>query len=316
MEKYNAIAWWRINKSCNINCPYCFQPKKDRNNSRDILLDVNKIVKKFDNSGMIWLVFLSGGEPFLHPNFIELCQELTKEHYIAIETNLSTSNVYDLCKTIDPGRVDFIRCSLHTLERERLNLTKDFIDKVKTLEKAGFNIIVTQVMWPPINNRYNSLFNDFEKENINILPSPFGGKYQGKDYPQSYTVKDREKIFSLIKNWEKLFDIAGPVKAPIILRGEVIALSNGYFSFKGLACCAGMRSIRIEPDGMIKRCDSEDTILGNLFQDPAITLLNKPRKCVANYCVCPNEGYISALGSPKQIKSSGYLNKLINLFNQ
>ena len=69
---------------CNYHCFYCINSS---GNSPIIPIDVDKIVRFFDESGYSWIIELSGGEPFVIPNFIELCQKLTLKHKIIILTN-------------------------------------------------------------------------------------------------------------------------------------------------------------------------------------------------------------------------------------
>ena len=137
MAKFDVIADWALNKVCNFSCPYCFVPAKEKRETAKKGHDVQEIVSAFDNSGKIWLVHMSGGEPFLHPDFIGLCKGLTEKHYISVNTNLSSSLVYDFCDHIDPEKVSFVHCSLHIIEREKKNLVNDFMEKVKVAPKGG-----------------------------------------------------------------------------------------------------------------------------------------------------------------------------------
>jgi len=100
--KCDIIADWALNKYCNFSCPYCFVSMEDRRQITYRGNDAQRIISSFNNSGKIWLIHMSGGEPLLHPDFVDLCKGLTERHYISMNTNLSRQSVYDFCEKIDP----------------------------------------------------------------------------------------------------------------------------------------------------------------------------------------------------------------------
>ena len=161
MKRYDLYSTWELNRFCNFRCPYCHPLiRATRNN---IFLkghdNIAKIVEAFNKTQKIWLVHMTGGEPFMHPNFIELCQGLAEQHYISINTNLSSDLVYDFREKIRRSRVKFIDCSLHITERERLGLKDDFIKKFVLLKDHNYRIFVHEVMWPPILDRFEEIYN-------------------------------------------------------------------------------------------------------------------------------------------------------------
>ena len=160
--KHNISAEWELNNICNFNCSYCFNPFRKLKKISDYSKNPDKLIKSFDKTKMTWTISFSGGEPFLYPNFVNLCKKLTKKHFIIINTNLSINNVYDFCEDINPKKVKLILCSLHIFERRRLNLVEDFIKKINILKKAEFNVHVSQVMWPPILRKLDNTFNHFK----------------------------------------------------------------------------------------------------------------------------------------------------------
>jgi MoaA/NifB/PqqE/SkfB family radical SAM enzyme len=310
MKDYQKIAWWNLNKFCNFNCDYCFSPKEFRENiiynGKEDKLDT--IVEFFDKTGFTWLINMSGGEPFLYPNFIDLCKKLTNKHYISINTNLSNNQINHFCKKINPEKVEFINCSFHYLERKKRGLIKEFIDRVNLLKRNDFNIYVTQVMWPPIIDQFDEIIELFKKENINVLPEFFRGNYNKKVYPNSYVKSEKEEILDYLHR----IDFKNVLRNHGKYAERWAKTIAGLPTFKGLDCGAGFDSIYIEFDGTIKRCSSENTKLGNLFSQKC-QLLNRPSKCNSKFCECPIEGIMSAFGNPK-IKRRIFINFLQNEF--
>ena len=105
------VCLYKLNSACNFNCRYCFGHSRQENP------DVGKftpqeIARSFDNTGFNWWIGLSGGEPFLYPKFEELIRELTKNHFVHIDTNLSC-DINKFMNTIDPSRVVCLHCAFH-----------------------------------------------------------------------------------------------------------------------------------------------------------------------------------------------------------
>jgi len=285
--KYDVLANWEINKLCNLNCEYCFVSRKRRRSPAYAGHRVETIVDAFNGSGLVWLIHMSGGEPFLQPYFVELCKELTKKHYISINTNLSTPNVNDFADTIDPRKVAFIHCSLHIDERQRINGLEAFTEKYHLLEDRGFKTCASQVMYPPTLKNFEPTFNRLRENGIAVSPKTFRGHYHLKNYPSDYTQKERNLI--------QQFQRHDHSHDSIFLFGNL--------SFTGLMCDAGKDFVVISYHGIVRRCFGDPTSLGNIFQGK-IKLLRRPELCPANICTCPYFGLRFAHGNYKVVKET------------
>ncbi len=286
MEKptYDKIAMWLINMECNFNCPYCFYEDSQRSlKQRMACMIMEKIPalniyktrvvspeeaeKFFNKENYRWWIIISGGEPFIYPNFIEIVQRLSKNHLITIGTNLSLP-VDEFIKKIKPDNIRSFYASLHLGERERKGLSaEEFLTKAILLKNAGFNVEVNYVMYPPLISRFKETYEKFKQQGIEVEAKVFRGKYQGKEYPQSYTDEERKMFYDLIPS-------------------EVDrAASFHNLSFKGVPCSAGLRLVRINPDGSVTRCPHDHEKLGNIFTQK-LNLHKKPKKCDVPYCKC------------------------------
>jgi molybdenum cofactor biosynthesis enzyme MoaA len=75
-----------ITNSCNLYCKGCFNEwENDRGNRFVDIKDTIKKIKSLKFS--IDSIKITGGEPLLHPNIGELCQELSKISEVSITTN-------------------------------------------------------------------------------------------------------------------------------------------------------------------------------------------------------------------------------------
>ncbi|MBP1750162.1 MAG: radical protein [Deltaproteobacteria bacterium] len=299
--KFDVIADWTLNKYCNFSCPYCYVSMEDRRQVTYKGNDAQRIINSFNSSGKILLIHMSGGEPFFHRHFIDLCKGLTERHYISINTNLSNQIVYSFCEEIDPTRVSFVHCSLHITERDNQMVLSDFIDKVNALERAGFLVYVTQVMWPPVVGEFKQLFDFFQTKGILIRPKVFRGNYEGRDYPEHYTREEKDTILTFMKLCDDADRQSDKTKGHINPDLDRLWL-DGYVSFKGMPCSAGSKFVKIDFDGTIRRCQSDQTNLGNIYQGE-FKLFENAHLCRAKICRCPYYGFMFASGKHKIVRS-------------
>ncbi|MFA5856480.1 MAG: radical SAM protein [Candidatus Pacearchaeota archaeon] len=286
---------WEINNVCNFKCPYCNWIEDNKNIKPYDKNNLEKVMKFF-NSLDESIITISGGEPFLYPNFIELIEKLSKKHLISIFTNLSSEKIEEFSKKIPIKRVSNIRASMHLTELNHLNYKKRFIENFKILKNKGFNINASVVMWPPIFPKFKKIYNEFAKENIFLIPVSFQGEFNKKTYPDSYSKKELD----IIKRYWFLTN----KKIGIRVEDPSADISTGEVSFIGELCNTGMNRIVIRKDGTITRCWSDKKIIGNIFNEDNIVLDKFPSECKCKTCLCPWEGYNYCLSKPKIIKNN------------
>lgn len=85
VPKVPFIADIKITNMCNMNCPYCYQDSVADGAHADIS-DIQDVIQELASIG-IFEVAIGGGEPTLHPNFIEILQEFSSAK---IKPNFST----------------------------------------------------------------------------------------------------------------------------------------------------------------------------------------------------------------------------------
>ena len=308
---FDIRAEWQLNIFCNFNCSYCYFTQKERSDPSLIgHHDIDALVRAFDQTGRVWQIEMSGGEPFLHPRFVELCQKLTQRHTLDITTNLSTDNVETFCKEVDPRRVASVHASLHILERERLHLKDDFIKKWHLLKEHGFQVHASQVMFPPILSRFAGIFDEFAKHGIVVRPKMFKGDYRGRSYPGGYTEDEKNVILSFDKRAD---ETENPEWLLIKVRHKQYhrfvnfqcnkETLSGYLSFRGIPCAAGKEFVVIRFNGDVLRCDDDPRYLGNLFKGH-LSYLKGTEACGGRICSCPHYGLALASGKPSVIAAA------------
>jgi MoaA/NifB/PqqE/SkfB family radical SAM enzyme len=206
------------------------------------------------------ITFTGGGEPFLVPNIIEGCKEITQKHFISINTNLTLPRISEFSKEIDPERVLFILASLHIKELERLNLLKKYINNYRLCKDKGFNIIAAAVGHPSLLDEITKYKRFFQEEGIHFHFDPFIGRYNEKTYPDSYTEKEIE-IFGIDINQIE------------------------QFRQKGRLCNVGYNVADVSPNGNVTPCVRIRKSIGNVYQN--VEFNSKLIRCPFEFCGSP-----------------------------
>lgn len=280
----NKKVWcvWHLNRNCNFNCHYCFAKKERVENSkpgRGAKVDI----EAFKKNNIDWgVISMSGGEPFLYPNFIELCKGVTDFARIRVTTNLSAESVYDFADKINAKNVLEIDCSVHIGERKR-DKYDDMIDKIIYLRKKGFHVFVKQVISPKIIDDYIETFDYFEGKGVLVSPKVMEGVWGLKEYPQGYSRKEREIILEYAKKSESQLSMMEEHKFSTMVYGRL--------GWKNKRCLAGYSSLQIQYNGDAYRCHGDNRYMGNLYKGD-IVLDKKPKVCLANFCSCAIEGWL------------------------
>ncbi len=279
---------WEIGFYCNFKCNYCFYSQARWENlekiqgppkSPEIVKDAWKDI--YNKYGPAY-VYITGGEPFLYPNFVEIISRISKFHKIHVTTNLSLSIDEFICK-IFPKRGE-INATLHPPFVD----IKKFISQILKLKKANFtcnNCYLAHSMQMREMLNYKKYFKKFE---IDMALNIFWGKYKGKKYPQDYSEKEK-KYYQFVANWTRNKE---KIDNKFFSKGEEFKekdpqLYNLCPSIStGRLCNAGYKYAIINVDGTVKPCGQVlGPILGNIYQRN-IRLYERPMKCRIKYCKC------------------------------
>ncbi|NFE81888.1 radical SAM protein, partial [Clostridium sporogenes] len=162
------FATLRLYRTCNYKCSYCFLTDNDKmsNFGRAVTEEgMEKIFEFFDEKGE-WHIQLTGGEPTIHPHFIEFCERLSKNHYLNMGTNnsISYNKLREFVEKIDPNKVDYIQCSLQEVDEEER--FKDFLNKMIIYKENKFKVYVSYVAVPDRMDRVKKYYDIFTSYHI------------------------------------------------------------------------------------------------------------------------------------------------------
>jgi sulfatase maturation enzyme AslB (radical SAM superfamily) len=279
--QYDVEADFYPLTTCNFRCDYCFLSKQALG-AKIVVHGTNEQWQDgFDSTGKTWLIHMTGGEPMIYPKFVDLCQRLTRRHYLSINSNLSHRAVDEFAEVIDPRRVHFINAALHLVERRQRSGFDAFIGRVQKLQSAGFTAFVLVVMTPPVLARFPKLVQIFQNQGLNIVPKVMRGTVAGRRFPDAYSEAERQQLRQYISE-------AKSAHEPVLARmSEMPNHFSEHFlqvglTYRGQLCGAGHNFVQVRPNGNVLRCGSGQQ-LGNILSN-TVELLPSSQICDTSYC--------------------------------
>ena len=128
---------------CNFDCHYCWQ--RQGNSLGEYLptpfIEKEKWVKAINRLNL-GILDISGGEPFLQPDFVDMLAELNCN--IGMTSNLSKP-LTQFVQRISPSKVISITASYHPSQRMSID---QFFGRIMLLKNKGFHVTVNYVAHP------------------------------------------------------------------------------------------------------------------------------------------------------------------------
>jgi radical SAM protein with 4Fe4S-binding SPASM domain len=191
-KNYKYISAF-LSMRCNLNCDFCL-------NSLDKSKDFNRTKFK-ELPGEVWVeslnkikspnipITFSGGEVFLHKDFIYIINNLKPELKMDLLTNLQWGDegIERFVREVNPQRFKrnspyaSIRVSYHP---EQMGDGKDLVRKTLELKDAGFSVGIWSVLYPSSEqlSAINQMQFRCKDVGIDFRLKEFTGKYKGDLY--------------------------------------------------------------------------------------------------------------------------------------
>ncbi|MBM3255299.1 MAG: radical SAM protein [Candidatus Omnitrophica bacterium] len=286
----NKFLTWDIHYKCNYYCTYCFL------HSEPETTNIESIYLKNDEWVKIWRlayqkygpcnISVTGGEPFIYPNFIDLISKLTDMHTFEFSTNLSW-DVVEFARKVPPDKVK-INSSFHP----EFIVLEDFLKKITYLKENNYLVNITIVAYPPLLDSLFQYNEHIKKAGCFFILYPFRGLYENRVYPEGYTDKERAALNKLgLELRAADANINEPLLQKYKLREEYdrgkIKLVN---SKTEKICYMGQRYAKLVPNGEAFRCcaavNKEWGRLGNFIKG-TFEFSAEPLICPdLNHCRC------------------------------
>ncbi|MBN2566524.1 radical SAM protein [Candidatus Woesearchaeota archaeon] len=263
-KAYGSWLLWSATDACNLDCTYCFSPDATSRRQCPVRpIDSANLMRTLRRTGKTFhIVLTGGGEPFLVPNLVEACREITKEHYISVVTNMTSPHIREFASRVPPNRVVYVLASLHIKELERRDLMEQFLSNVQLLKKGGFPVLVHSVAYPPLSTEVKRIRRQFKERGLEFSFVEFQGTYRGKKYPWAYTPEELDRF--------------GFGKEDLIITNHQ----------KGRVCNAGYNAAVVDPHGDVRPCYQIHSMrLGNIYK--GFSFRNSLLSCPSSSCPCP-----------------------------
>lgn len=288
-----------LGRYCNYDCSYCWvfarSNVKDHRPTIQITNTLDQVKLQARANGFTgFSITLSGGEPILHPGFLEIMQHLADDsancssQHIQITSNISQGPRWweQFVKHIDGLKVT-ITASWHREAgaKDPEAHRRKFADKILYLMSNHIWLTANIVMVP---ESWDQLYQDavyLSERGVNVCLKPQSDKH-GMAVVEGYTDEMQRLMLTA-------FSDQG-VSNPYIITtrdGQQHFIDDperinvgGFKSFTGWTCTTGFQGIVIrEPGGIVSRAFScQDEPLGTI--DDGFTLFPTVRKCISSFC--------------------------------
>ena len=309
---------WRPTIMCNYDCSYC-TPSNHKQINLELLPDVDRLNQAVDKiyrqtEGKKVMVVITGGEPFLIPNFHEfLGHMIANRLQVMVFTNGSMPiKVYEKCKHLYSNPNLLMRISYHP-EKQELNKV---VSLAKLIEDEGGDYEVRAMMVQGLFESSLQLKEYIPEDKILYLPvyplynkkekiyNPVGKSSRHlKNYHQ--TLDNKEINYFSTEESEmlkKLKDININFRGDVFFKIEVEENGKKYITkasdiirkgqnkFMGWSCDINRRKILIQENGDITSgvCNN-DGLIGNIFEGDPKLFSDIPTICKQSRCTVIEE---------------------------
>ena len=273
-----------VTDRCNLRCTYCMPPDFSDWLPGDHLLSIDELLTVIEvavEQG-ITNIRLTGGEPLLRPDLVEIVRrinDLPAPPRISLTSN--GLRLVDLAEPLARAGLERVNVSLDTLDRERFaRLTfrdrfDDVIAGIEAAQRAGLRPLkVNTVLMRGVNDDEavpllrHAVANDWSLRFIEQMPLDAGGSW---DRSEMITV---EEIFTLLSAEFELMPVPGRGSAP----AEEFTVdggpaTGGIIASVSKPCCAACDRLRLTADGQIRNClfARDETDVRATLRDTSLT---------------------------------------------
>lgn len=202
-------AFVEVTKKCNLKCSHCYNQSSNRQREEITRKDLSNFLKQADEMG-VFNIFLTGGEPFVRKDFIDILYEINDQNMeIGILTNGTLLNK-DYLRELSKIKPKFLAVSLESLDRHKYKEIRKIdnspvIKNILEMKHQGINVKINNVLFNGLNDSYEGIKNlllflkenDFSNSDLAI--DEFINIGRGKEFTK-YIINDKSKV---IENYRK-----------------------------------------------------------------------------------------------------------------
>lgn len=290
-----SFCTYLVCNRCNARCGMCDSWKLDRGYE----LTVEEVGSVFAKVGTLDAVRLSGGEPFLREDLLEIARQIlqaSKPAVIHVTTNGSfPERVEQFCRLLDSGGRLRVMVSFdgmaaeHDRNRGRVVTFARGMETVRRLASLGHERVRVSVNHTIVSNEslsdHAELRRTFEEIGVDVQwvlayddSAMYGERRRGtcaedllptRGYPL-FEALDREQALRFV---QRELEVGPSVRDPIVRIGKNYYLAGLRDRLSGTnhprphPKCVALRShLRLLPDGSVPVCQFNTEIVGNLLK--------------------------------------------------
>jgi radical SAM protein with 4Fe4S-binding SPASM domain len=282
-ETVPQYIWWRVTRYCNRRCKYCCVAARHAQEAPDAELSLHRVREIFSEGADIGVrgVALSGGEPFIRPDMVEIIELLLRLRYeVDVDTKFALSDV-QIGRLADAG-LPVIHVSLDSPNADTANYLvgddtffQNVTRSIRSLIGHGIHVTITSVLTERNVRELPLLVAFLADMGVGQLTLNTFSRYYGQcRYVKAFELSAESKAWlrEIVPALQESYD--GRLKLiydrnfnpeAATCNTEPAAESSPTLS---LNCDQGIRILRMLPDGRVSRCDQwwheEDVVFGDL----------------------------------------------------
>ncbi len=204
---------WEITSKCNLKCKHCLYYSNNKTFEKDLMLDqMFSIVDNIKNDSTVKSIWISGGEPLLFKNLIEIVKKIKSVNIIpSLSTNATLINQEYAIELHNNG-IDYVHVSIDGITadvHDKLRGVPGAFDKVMKsidyLNNAGINVGATYIVNEDSIDNVKEMVNFAIKKNLKVisfyLVAPIG---RGKEIDFSNENILMDKLINIINDLKEV----------------------------------------------------------------------------------------------------------------
>lgn len=210
-EDKKPVIVWNMTRTCNLNCVHCYSQSKNLQYNNELTLEEGKaFIDDISAFGSPVMLF-SGGEPLMHPHFLDLCFYAKSKGMRAVISTNGTLITRELSKELKKVGLSYVGISLDGLEavhdkfRGKKGAFKEAIDGINYAKEAGIKVGLRFTINKRNAQEIPGIFRLLEEENIprvcfyHLVYAGRGTKLMEEDLSHEETRQTVDTILELTK---------------------------------------------------------------------------------------------------------------------
>ncbi len=272
---------YEITSRCTNDCIYCYNVWKDNGNNSEeelSLLEIKKLFCKLSEEITPAGVTLTGGEPLLHPDILEVASFLA---YKNIRVGIATNGILldeEMTRKLTDSGVSYFEVSLDSIDQKKYSyLTHNH--KLKNVKNAILNIkkhdaeltvsfTLTKLNLDDLEETIDYCF-AFSADSIALNRFVPGGSGLKNLSQLQLKTEDLKRALSIADKKSKEYNL--PINVTIPIESCIIDHKQYPHLNFGVCACAKNKWV-IDFSGNLRTCEQNSEVLGSLFDNGFLEL--------------------------------------------